>query len=439
MATLESLNFPILPSGQMNPFHQALSSGLDTYQNMVKTAYAPMSQEADILSKSAYATNLPYQVKASILQNPYAVASLYQSGQLDDFIKGFSNVPTNPLEAMGSFFKQDNKSNSGSFLNSLASGLGLNKNTSPDQLKTSDNNYAYDKNGNNITASPSEINQKLNEIQNNRGNPATTPIPMSNQYNVPQGTSNQPMPSGMPQNPLEALIAKNMPLTPQGITAAAGAESAKEEAKETALVKSKSYQDYMNNTYAQTKAAINTENALKDFLYEYDKATLKGPLTANNFTRWLSTLDPNTQAAMNASNNIVLAAAPALIGGKQTDLGRALVKNAKVTTEMLPESVHHIVNNQMQIMDRMIEIPSFNQLAHMKYGINDVNQLQNDFIEYYQKYPIISKEGKLQPQNAGKYDEFLAEKYGGEKPVQKNNISSVSKIRTYNPTTGRIE
>lgn len=68
--------FPILTPGQMNPFHQALQGGLDTYMNMTKAAYAPLTMQADAASKLTYANLMGPQFLAKLMGNEDILANL---------------------------------------------------------------------------------------------------------------------------------------------------------------------------------------------------------------------------------------------------------------------------------------------------------------------------------------------------------------------------
>jgi hypothetical protein len=68
--------FPILTPGQMNPFHQALSAGMENYEKTVKNAYLADQLKAKIASQSTYANLMGPQYIASLLKNPDVVASM---------------------------------------------------------------------------------------------------------------------------------------------------------------------------------------------------------------------------------------------------------------------------------------------------------------------------------------------------------------------------
>lgn len=84
--------FPVLSAGQMNPFHQALQTGLENYQNNMKTAYMPYALQADIASKQAYANNYSRQIAAQALSSPAAATmSNDQIGNLLKMVQGGGN------------------------------------------------------------------------------------------------------------------------------------------------------------------------------------------------------------------------------------------------------------------------------------------------------------------------------------------------------------
>ena len=68
--------FPILEPGQMNPFHQALQSGLQNYMNATQAAYYPLTLKADAASKMAYANLMGPQFTAKLLGNESILSNL---------------------------------------------------------------------------------------------------------------------------------------------------------------------------------------------------------------------------------------------------------------------------------------------------------------------------------------------------------------------------
>lgn len=101
---LEQTNYAALPPAS-TPFNQALSSGLDTYQNLIQAKYKPLTTLAEAASKAAYATYSPYNQLAQIFKDPTISAMLAQNPEKFNEIMGrFAQVPTNPyssIENMG--------------------------------------------------------------------------------------------------------------------------------------------------------------------------------------------------------------------------------------------------------------------------------------------------------------------------------------------------
>lgn len=421
--------FPILTPGQMNPYNQALSSGLDTYQNMMKAAYAPQQTQANINAKNAYASNVGRQMIATVLSNPMAVASMD-----DAQFKSLLGQVTNPAGGLSGTAAGSNSGGQqtstgiGGMWDKLMQNVGLKDAPSPAQGQqaspssgSSSNAYEYNPDGTNVKATPEQVNNIANNGNNAYQNDSA---------NVPQGTSS-PAPvntnggadnSNQASNIKDAFIAKNFPGTPQGV-AAAGRIKAAEVAASTGGT---SYQTYRDNVYTSSNSAQNALNDLKDFHSNYNKAWAKGPLTDLPIARQLAKLDPNYQTAVNDANNLVVNLAPVLLaGGKQTDAGRALIKNAKISTDLVPDAENHVFQKQSLILDRIGENDPF--VAELeKRGIKDVNQQRSAWLDYNRKYPLVNKEGDLINQNSNKYSDYISKNYGGAQSNQGGQQGSVS-------------
>ncbi len=161
---------------------------------------------------------------------------------------------------------------------------------------------------------------------------------------------------------------------------------------------------------------MQSQNALMnldDFWNNYQQASLKGPLAGlTEGTRKIAEFDPHTVEAANAANNVVLSSVGIMTGNKPSDYRTQLVQNSKVSPYMPEDAAKHVHDKQALMLERTSQIPEFNQAA-AKYGINNVNQLQSDFIDYNMKYRLVDKSGKLQPQNLNRITEYFANKYGG--------------------------
>jgi hypothetical protein len=216
--TPESLKLPIATPGQMNPFNQALTSGLDTYQNMMKAAYTPAQTQANINAKNAYAQNYGRQMLSTILGNPLAVSSM-SDDQFKNLLNQFSTQGN--LSGNGSSYNPVGQTESkglGGIWDNLMEKVGL-KNPSPMSNPSSSPSSSAGSvdMGANDKASPEEVQ----DIANN-GNSA---YQNQSQPNVPQGTPSNG------QSLRDAYIAKNFPGSPQGIEAQAKIETAVGSAK----------------------------------------------------------------------------------------------------------------------------------------------------------------------------------------------------------------
>lgn len=410
--------FPILTPGQMNPFNQALSSGLDTYQNMMKAAYTPATTEANINSKNAYSQNVGRQMIATVLSNPLAVSQMS-----DEQFKSMVNQVANP-QTMGAGMMhggvtggQPQSSGIGGLWDGLLVKTGLKdapqaqpSGTVPDSQYSGNSGMTYDANGNNVVGN---VDDALNRSSGGGSN-------------VPQGTQAAPTQGSSLK---DAYIAKNFPGTPQGIEAAQRLQGA----KTAASTEGASYQKYRDNIYTTSNSAQMALNDLNDFHSNYQQATAKGPLTKIPLVNKLAQLDPNYQTAMNDANNLVVNLAPVLLaGGKQTDAGRDLIKNAKIDPSLAPSAEQHVFEKQSMILNRMSENDPF--VAEMeKYGIKDVNQQRSAFLDYNRKYPLVDKNGTLFKSNLNKYKEYIANNYGGG--GQSDQGSSQPESGGYNPVS----
>lgn len=95
----ESIKLPMYTPEQMNPFHQALAQGLNTYSGIQNAAYLPQQLESKIASQNAYAQNVGRQLAATVLGNPAAVSRMSDSqinGLLNLMSSNAMNVGSSP-------------------------------------------------------------------------------------------------------------------------------------------------------------------------------------------------------------------------------------------------------------------------------------------------------------------------------------------------------
>jgi hypothetical protein len=74
--------FPVATPGQMNPFNQAIQSGLDTYSKVTKAKYLPETLKADIASKMTYSNLMGPQFIAKLMGNPNLLDNIPEDQKL---------------------------------------------------------------------------------------------------------------------------------------------------------------------------------------------------------------------------------------------------------------------------------------------------------------------------------------------------------------------
>ncbi len=157
--------FPILTPGQMNPFHQALQSGMENYQNNMKTAYMPYAMQAEINAKQAYANNYGRQMASQVLSTPGALDRMnpQQINGLLDMMTRTTSGSQRPLVGL------PGESGGPGFFSGLRSLFGggqaeQQQGGQPGQQPAMNNNgdnsgMAFNSDGTNQTATNAEINQ----------------------------------------------------------------------------------------------------------------------------------------------------------------------------------------------------------------------------------------------------------------------------------------
>ena len=218
MAIPSVVNMGAQPGGGLVSSLNALNNLM---QNNIKTEYAPYTAYSDAASKLAYARLMGPQFLAKLMGNPHVVANnpklqdpktgdaLYQAGMGAGAIGGgpsaagnaLNNMPVpgqsseNPfsrsVKAIKNALWPDQTQASGDSSNALLptqQGAPSQPNVSQPTTQANtgsttnaDSGMGYDKNGNNVRATPQEVTQIAN--QGNSGAPATTPsTPNPDQY-----------------------------------------------------------------------------------------------------------------------------------------------------------------------------------------------------------------------------------------------------------------
>jgi hypothetical protein len=166
----------------MNPYHQALASGLDTYMNMVNAAYQPLKIRSEAASKLAYSQLMGPQFMAKLLGNEHILAntpnpqekvnSLYDvvqntnniantaqgqggGGLLDSLSRWYHNSVNKKSPPSGA---ADNRQSGApnTFLPPTSSVVIPGQQGTAYQGTGADSGMDYDKNGNNIVSTPNE-------------------------------------------------------------------------------------------------------------------------------------------------------------------------------------------------------------------------------------------------------------------------------------------
>jgi hypothetical protein len=467
--SIQPETFPILTPGQMNPFNQALSAGLDTYQNIQKAAYSAPLMQSEIYKNQA----MPLQAMTTLLTNPYT-ASLFSQEQKDSMINTINRM-TSGMSATNGQANQPGPLHQ--IFNSIFGGSSGSSNVPQGTFSggNSTNAYEYDSNGNNVKATPDEVNRTANSGNNT----SITTVPPSgssggdvtNQqadiplrvYNGPQsvapgnnvsanGPYNSNMPSpvnvgGVSPNTQNAWMAKALPESQQGITLGAEKSATAKGAETAAAGEAKTYQDLLNTSFKLADTNQQAQRGLVSFKNDYDNAKLKGlPLTIGEqvFGNWVKNIDPNTAAAASNAASYVLASAQGLgpSTGKSTKYMTQLIENAKLTPEMPVETVNQKYPILMTISDRAQEQNNFYKTL-VQHGITNPYEMENEWFNYNKEYPLINDKNQVLRSNLNKGNEFLNREYqGGSQdtsiPFQSNlapnpNLSPNAKIISQRP------
>lgn len=433
--------FPVLGPGQMNPYHQALQTGLEGYQNNMKTAYMPYALQADIASKQAYAQNLSRQIASTVLSNPMTVASMMGTdagkAQMANLIQQITSGPSQigtPLpgqdtgqvanqgggawDKFTSFLKGDN-------VNTPSAQVSDYLKNNPDkaqQLATqgqtvvggTNPGYDSDAKGSNIVSPSSEV-KKIAD-------------------NVPPGVPTTTTGSPATDDLYNAALAKMFPLSQQAIErkakSAATTEAAtapidinKETQKEKINIKSKALQVGENEANAITSEALAYQKNLDAFHNSYMQSILRGPYGGGV----LAAFGPESSKMSNPGSQLQVSAASTAFGNRITNAKLSLAKQLKLDAKMKPEAELAGYNRLSALNNRQQEYGDFLQYAE-DHGVSDISKIRNMFNDYNRDLPVYDgKEDKV-IDNLGKYPQYIDKQLGKS-----------SKNRTYNPQTGRIE
>lgn len=268
----ESIKLPIYSPEQMNPFHQALSQGLNTYSNIQNAAYLPQKLQADIASKAAYATMSPYSYMGKALSDPTTLLALMKNPKVfEQFMNKFQQMPTDPIKAL-----QDQYGHSKpGLLTQLAEKIGLiNKpaeqmapaasmsnvqqpaqeavpSTSGTPTASADSGMDIGPDGKNVVASDAQVGEKADQVVNASRNSAYQPdqVPRRTEEPSPAKTATSEFLPNWDER-MQSILAQKYPYTD-----AAGK-----------LTQNKEFQQEMGKENAKTAAELSKI---------YNQATLK--------------------------------------------------------------------------------------------------------------------------------------------------------------------
>lgn len=399
--------FPILQPGQMNPYNQAFQSGLGTYQNIMQNAYYPLTQSADIASKQAYAQYLPNQIASSILSNPYALAFISSQPGGKDKINQLVQQASSPGGTSNAVLPGKGATPWQNFNNFLPDGLkqtvgGQYGNMTPTPGSNDNSGMRYDSQGNNITATPDQVNQIIDT--NNQGAGASAPQPQT--QDIP--SSDLVNSSGAGLNMTDTMYAKAFPLSQPGIQLAAQQTAAQTTAKNNA--------DMLAAQQKKASSEGDAANTLIKSADDFDKAYkssrfARSPLAALPYSEYYPI--PGRGAVGTAKTASQIAAtqlAENLFGndgGKLTNYKEKLAQQMKFSPGMAPETEQYAVQSTKAMAARVKEHQDFINYMQSK-GVTDPNKIQARWIQYNWERPAWDSVNS-QPikENLNSYKDYL--------------------------------
>lgn len=421
---LPQRDFPILTPGQMNPYHQALSGGLDTYQKMVQSSMMPQQLQAEIGAKNAYSQNIGRQIAATVLSNPMAIATMSNEqrnalvNQLTSNAQTSGKSPGNTASPLSSLW------------NNLKSGLGMGDNTSqasgspaesaPINNSNANSGMSFDKNGNNIVASPKEIDDAANRATNNitsqqtpqnPSQPDTASVDLSdpkmNLYNRDFGSkeANSAAAQQYP-SPYQKLIMKQRETQIQS-SAKADTELWKDRTKENG----NALRDYEKGL-----SAVKTMKSIYPKLKWDETGFLGGNIPSQ-------VLSGNAQTFDNFAKNFSTSNVRALQTGHITNTDFAIGDRLKPNRTMKPEAFDATIEYNEGLMARGGQKQKFDAEAK-KRGM-PVEQADSMWFDFINNHPMYNEKTLRLNKNNVKMSPFSAnENAASSNPSTASNESS---------------
>jgi hypothetical protein len=413
--------FPILSAGQMNPFHQALQTGLQDYQQNMQNAYLPYQLQADVASKQAYSQNIGRQIAATVLGNPLAIATM-SNEQRNALLGQLTGAPQN----INTPFPGQSNNQGGGLWDSFKSMIGANAPTQSPAVSAIDQaNISKMQPGDSYVVGSGQSPSSQNNNQGSLG--MTSDIPPNGNGAYPSGYANQAYidkTTGLDlSDPRMNLYGRDFgsPAANSAMASTAPSPYQKLEIKKReasistgAEQQGKSLQKLQDDSNKSGQNAFNLLLDADKFHQAYQNATIKGPWVGVPGVSKLAQFDPNSRVAMNSANNMAVQLAAQLFGGRQSDYREKLAQNLKLDLTM-PEKTEQTVMNGIKAMgQRSMEQSDFNDYLINTLGITDPNKVNNMWLDYNRDRPFYDVNSKsIIKQNLGSYKDYISNKMGG--------------------------
>lgn len=388
--------FPILTPGQMSPYLQAFTSGLGAYQDITKSAYLPMQEQAGIASKAAEAAYAPYKYMSAILSNPLAVASM-SDDQRKMLLGQFANVPANPMQALNGWFGNNQPGPLSRFANWLSGSSGNQAGASQSDASNVQQMQAGNSYGSGTNQSSSQVPQgTLNSNNASTTTPVTPSTMQSTATTVPGIDLTDPMMNSYHKDfgspIMNRVMATQNPSIEQKNAYAQQQETIKATAAAKAKIGAKTAQDVVNDANQDSLRGVNLIRNADIFHDAYKNAWIKGPMANLPGADYVAKFDPNAATAQNTSNNMVADMEPLMFGNKSSDFRTKFTASTKLDYKM-PEATENEVYNKIKSQGlRATQHQDFVNYAQDQYNASP-NKIKSLWFGYNNDVPFYDIPG----------------------------------------------
>jgi len=391
---------PILEPGQMNPFNQAIQSGLNTFQQGIKSAYLPQGLQSDIEKKQAYTEymkNMPMQYVSSVLSNPQLVPfmSNEQRSGLIDMLARRANATAQPEKLhtkdgllnwiKNSFSSQPEQSQlppqDAQQINAMQPGQSyvVGSGRAPQQTDMGKaTGYT------NFPPAFNPIGQQPNQPKGYI-DPSS---PVANAYGRDFGNAEANR-FQADQHPSAAFDQQNK----------AQQAAASEEAKEGVKI----WNEELSDSRKEAKSAKSALDQVTRFSNLYDKLS---PVERGFGLGSVKALSSDAQLVDNIANNLALDLASERFKQRITNNDLQYSQTLKTNRSLNPNAKKDMVNFLTSANQRVIEQAAFKNAAKNR----GLSPSEADLVwqKYIDERPLYNTAtGKLQPKNARGWSEFL--------------------------------